>query len=149
MENSSEAQKLFLQGYNCSQSVFAANASALGMDFETALKVSIGLGGGVGRLRQVCGAFSACAMLAGMLKADDSPDQKQKEVVYTFVQKLAEDFKKENGSIICAEILKLKENQTQSPTPDARTAEYYKNRPCLAVVGFADKMAKSFIEQKD
>ena len=149
MEDFSEAQKLFLQGYNCSQSVFAANAPALGIDFETALKVSIGLGGGVGRLRQVCGAFSACSMLAGMLKANDSPDQKQKEVVYAFVQKLAEDFKKENGSIICAEILKLKENQTLSPTPDARTTEYYKSRPCLAVVGFADKMAKSFIAQKD
>ena len=145
MEGFSEAQKLFLQGYNCSQSVFAVNAIKLGMDFETALKVSIGLGGGVGRLRQVCGAFSACAMLAGMLKADDSPDPKQKEVIYTFVQKLAEDFKKENGSIICGEILNLKKEQTFSPTPDARTEEYYKSRPCLAVVGIADKIAKSFL----
>ncbi len=145
MEDFSEAQKLFLQGYNCSQSVFGANAQKLGLDFETSLKVSIGLGGGVGRLREVCGAFSACAMLAGMVKADSSPDPKQKEVVYAFVQKLAEDFKKDNGSIICGEILKLKKGENCAPSPDARNEEYYKTRPCLSVVGNADKLAKSFL----
>ncbi len=145
MEDLTEAQKLFLQGYNCSQSVFASNAPSLGLDFETSLKVSIGLGGGVGRLREVCGAFSACAMLAGMVKANSSPDAEQKEVVYAFVQKLAEDFKRENGSIVCGEILNLQKGENCAPKPDARDAEYYKTRPCLAVVGNADKLAKSFL----
>jgi len=95
MDEFTKAQKLFLEGYNCAQSVFAANADRFGIDKDIALKVSMGLGGGVGRLREVCGAFSACAMLVGLMETSTKADKERKEAVYVFVQKLAEDFKEE------------------------------------------------------
>lgn len=141
MENEfTKAQELFLKGYNCAQSVFASNATRFGMDEETALKVSMGLGGGVGRLREVCGAFSACAMLVGLMESSTAADKKRKEAVYVFVQKLAEEFRAENGSIICRDILKLQENDKLLPKPDERDSHYYATRPCLRVVGIADKI---------
>lgn len=144
MDNSfTKAQRLFLEGYNCAQSVFAANAPRFGIAEPDALKISIGLGGGVGRLRQVCGAFSACAMLAGLAKSSTAPDRQNKEALYAFVQKLAEDFKKRNGSIICAELLQLQKDAPLPPTPDARDARYYATRPCLKIVGCADVIAQS------
>ncbi len=139
-EEFTKAQQLFLKGYNCAQSVFAANAPNLGIDEQTALKVSIGLGGGVGRLREVCGAFSACAMLVGMQESSTDADKHRKEAVYVFVQKLAEDFKAETGSIICRDILKLQDSESTPPKPDDRNAHYYATRPCLRVVGIADKI---------
>lgn len=148
MEKFSKAQELFLKGYNCAQSVFAANAEHFGMDEATALKVSMGLGGGVGRLREVCGAFSACAMLVGMMESSTKADKQRKEAVYTFVQKLAEDFKAQNGSIICRELLKLQEDAKLPPKPDERNEYYYATRPCLRIVGVADKIINDAILTK-
>ena len=138
-----KAQTLFLQGYNCAQSVFAANATRFGIGEADALKISAGLGGGVGRLREVCGAFSACAMLAGLSKNADHADKEKKEALYIFVQHLADDFKKRNGSIICRELLDIAKDSPTPPTPDPRTAQYYASRPCLKIVGEADKIAMS------
>ncbi len=140
MDEFTKAQKLFLEGYNCAQSVFAANADRFGIDKDIALKVSMGLGGGVGRLREVCGAFSACAMLVGLMETSTKADKERKEAVYVFVQKLAEDFKAQNGSIICRDLLKLQEDDKLLPKPDERNSSYYATRPCLRIVGIADKI---------
>ena len=140
MDEFTKAQKLFLEGYNCAQSVFTANADRFGIDKDIALKVSMGLGGGVGRLREVCGAFSACAMLVGLMETSTKADKERKEAVYVFVQKLAEDFKAQNGSIICRDLLKLQEDDKLLPKPDERNSSYYATRPCLRIVGIADKI---------
>lgn len=140
-----KAQALFLRGYNCAQSVFAANAPRFGIAEDDALRISAGLGGGVGRLREVCGAFSACAMLAGLAQNAVRADKEKKEALYAFVQRLADDFKKRNGSIICRELLDIAKGSPTPPAPDARTAQYYASRPCLKIVGEADRIADSII----
>lgn len=141
------AGELFKCGYNCAQSVFAAHAAKFGIDTDTALKLSAPLGGGVGRMREVCGAFSACAMLLGLKKASSEPSAERKKEIYELTQKLAEEFKRENGSIICRDILNLQKDAPTPPTPDTRTAEYYAKRPCLRVVESADALARKFLAQ--
>ena len=141
------ASELFKCGYNCAQAVFAAHADKLGVDTPTALKLSAPLGAGVGRMREVCGAFSACAMLMGMKYASTEPTEERKKEIYERTQKLAEEFKKMNGSIICRDILNLQKDAPTPPTPDKRTAEYYAKRPCLKVVENADALVKSFLKE--
>lgn len=126
---------LFKCGYNCSQSVFAAYADLFGMDEKTALRVSAGLGGGVGRAREVCGTVSAAAMLIGMkYGATDGDDREGKKKCYEVVQEFIAEFKKTNHSIVCRELLGLDTDNNKNPVPDARTAEYYKKRPCVQIV---------------
>ncbi len=122
------AQELFMDGKNCSQAVFAAFAPDLGLDLDTALQVSAGLGGGVGRMREVCGAVSGSAMLVGL-----KYPQLDKAGVYKKVREIAEEFKRTNRSIVCKELLGLKTPE-QSSTPEPRTDEYYKKRPCVQIV---------------
>ncbi len=124
-----KAREYFLEGYNCSQSVFAAFHEDIEMDEETALKASCGLGGGIGRLREVCGAVCGAAMLCGFTESADN-----KAAVYKKVQEIAEEFKKNNDTYICRELLELKKGAPTPHTPDERTAEYYKSRPCLRLV---------------
>ncbi len=144
MNNSArdKARKLFLEGYNCAQSVFAACAEELGIGKETALRLSAPMGAGVGRMREVCGAFSACAMLAGLKFADTSPSPESKKRIYEITQTLAEEFKRRNGSIICRELLKLNAELGNDPTPDLRDAKYYASRPCLKIVELAAEIAE-------
>lgn len=135
-----QAVALFMEGFNCSQSVFAAYADLFGMDKETALRVSASFGGGIGRMREVCGAANGMFMVAGMLTGSVAgKDQTAKKNNYEVVQRLAEEFKKENGgTYICRELLGLnKEGKKVIPgdtTPEARTEEYYKKRPCLRTI---------------
>lgn len=142
---SQKAASLFTEGYNCAQSVFCAFSDELGIDFETALKLSSSFGGGMGRLREVCGAVSAMFMIAGLKYGYTSPDDdKVKAEHYTRIQKLAEEFKKTNNSIICRELLGLdiKEN---SPIPAKRTEQYYKDRPCEQLVKEAAYIISNYI----
>jgi C_GCAxxG_C_C family probable redox protein len=139
------AAELFVRGYNCAQAVFASHAQALGMDFETALKISAPMGGGVGRLREVCGAFSACAILDGLKNCSTSSSPAEKEAAYARVQELAEEFRKENGSIICRELLQLQKDAALSPSPAARDAQYYATRPCLKIVECASKIIEAHL----
>ena len=141
MESRTEqAVALFKEGFNCSQSVFAAYADLFGMDKETALRVSASFGGGIGRMREVCGAANGMFMVAGMLTGStEGKDQTAKKNNYEVVQRLAAEFKKENGgTYICRELLGLeKEGKKVVPgdtTPEARTEEYYKKRPCLKTI---------------
>ena len=147
MESRKEkAMELFAQGYNCSQSVVLAYADVLGLDWEQAAKLSASFGGGLGRLRHVCGSVSGMAMVAGMLTATSDPtDKEQKKENYEVVQQLAKEFEKRNGSIICRELLGLDDDQKNAvgadyqtgATPEPRTKEYYKKRPCKELVGEA------------
>lgn len=135
-----KAEALFKQGYNCSQAVLLTFSDQLGLDKETALKLSSSFGGGMGRLREVCGAVSSMFMVAGLKKGYTDPsDQIAKKEHYALIQRLAEEFKKENGSIVCRELLGLA-NGPDSPNASPRTEEYYKKRPCGELCGIAAEL---------
>ena len=143
MDHSIKAAELFLGGCNCAQAVLLAFSDITGMDRKTAAMISAPFGGGMGRLREVCGAVSGMFMVLGILYGYEDPkaDATKKEL-YTQVQALAEDFKKDAGSIICREILK---NPPSDPNPSPRTAEYYAMRPCERMVFNAASLLDDFI----
>ena len=129
------AVSLFKEGYNCSQAVVAAYADMYGFTREQALKMAASFGGGIGRMRKTCGAACGLCMLAGLeTGCTDGKDREGKEANYKVVQALAEEFKKRNGSITCAELLGLEKSAPTPTTPEARTTEYYKKRPCVKMV---------------
>ena len=131
------AKELFHQGVNCSQSVFAACADMYGMDEQTVLRVAASFGGGIGRMRQTCGAACGMFLLAGLENGSAIPgDAEGKKKNYALVQDLAAKFKDENGSLICAELLGIAP-RPQEPTPEARTEAYYQKRPCADMVASA------------
>ena len=134
---SEKAVNNFKTGYSCAQSVFLAFAEKCGLDDNTALKLSSSFGGGMGRLREVCGAVTSMFAIAGLLKGYASPDDDiAKTKHYELIQKLAEKFKQKYPSIICRELLELPEG-ADSPVPSKRTEEYYQTRPCEAFVRYA------------
>lgn len=129
-----QAKAYFTDGYNCAQSVHMAYADLFGIDAKQAAIIAAPLGGGMGRLREVCGACSASFLVAGLAIPCDNPsDTNAKRDCYAMVQRLAERFREANGSIICRELLGLCKKK-ESPTPSPRTDEYYKKRPCAELV---------------
>jgi C_GCAxxG_C_C family probable redox protein len=146
-KHSGLARELFKNGYNCSQSVFAAFCDETGMDMDTALKISSSFGGGMGRLREVCGAVSAMFMVAGIKYgyADPQNDAAKAEH-YQLIQMLASRFKEHNDSIICRELLGLQ--GADSPVPQERTDEYYQTRPCEQLVGNAAEILDELISNR-
>ncbi len=145
-EKSKKAGELFRRGYNCSQSVLGAWCEDLGLDFKTAMKLSQTFGGGMGRMREVCGACTGAFMVLGLKYGTFDPtNMKTKTEVYTIVQKFAQRFKEENGfdSIICRELLGL--DGASKPKPAARTGEYYKKRPCVELVELSAGLLEEFI----
>lgn len=132
------AQELFHQGFNCSQSVFAACADLYGItDEKLALRLAASFGGGIGRMRQTCGAACGMFLLAGLHNGSSQPgDHNGKAKNYAFVQALADRFKQQQGSLLCADLLGIA-SKTQSPTPEARTDAYYQKRPCADIVADA------------
>lgn len=144
-----KATALFKEGYNCSQSVVAAFADMYGFSPEQALRMSASFGGGIGRMRQTCGAACGLFMLAGLeTGCIDGKDREGKEANYKVVQALAEEFKKRNGSLICAELLGLSKAAPTPATPEARTAEYYKKRPCVKMVEEAARIWCEYLANK-
>ncbi len=142
----------FMQGYGCCQSVVAAYADLYGLDEKLALKIAAGFGGGVGRMRMMCGAVSGIVMLVGLEEGQtEGSDREGKSHCYKIVQQLLEESKKQNGSIICAEILGLNghEKATCSYIASERTAEYYKNRPCAAKVESAARIFAEYLSKKE
>lgn len=135
------ARELFHQGFNCSQSVFAACADLYGIDDEAlALRLAASFGGGIGRMRQTCGAACGMFLLAGLETGSATAgDHDGKAANYAFVQDLAARFKQQQGSLICAELLGLAP-QPQSPTPEPRTEAYYHKRPCADIVADAVRL---------
>ena len=145
-ERIEKAVALFKEGYNCSQAVVTAFADIYGFTNEQALKMSASFGGGIGRMRQTCGAACGLFMLAGLeTGCTDGKDREGKEANYKVVQELAEEFRKRNGSLICAELLGLAKTAPTPTTPEARTAEYYKKRPCVKMVEEAARIWSEFL----
>ena len=141
----------FMAGYVCCQSVVAAFADLYGLDDVLAKKIAAGFGGGVGRLRMMCGAVSGIVMLVGLdCGQTEGSDREGKSACYKVVQELLAKSKEENGSLICAEILGLKgyEKAKDSYVASARTAEYYKSRPCAAKVESAARIFAGYLKQK-
>lgn len=143
MDYAQKAKDLFLSGCNCSQAVFAAFADVVGLTETAAKKVSVGLGGGVGRMREVCGAVSGGAMVLGFVFGGENGENKAE--AYKQVQKFAESFKAYNYSVICRDLLGLNKNTRETFKPDERTKEYYKARPCAELVYDAARIVQEMI----
>ncbi len=140
-ERVSRAVDLFKSGYNCSQSVVAAFADIYGFSQKQALLMSASFGGGIGRMRSVCGAACGMFLLAGFETGSVLPEDREgKAANYAFVQHLAERFRQANGALECAELLGLRKGDATPPTPEARTAQYYAKRPCAQVVETAARI---------
>ncbi len=145
MTRKEKAMEYFGEGYNCSQSVVLAFSDMLPYDKSTLLKLSSSFGGGMGRLRQVCGAVTGMFIVTGFLYGYDEPGKvDEKAELYEKIQALAKQFEAEAGSIICGELLGTG-NAKQSPVPEKRTPAYYAKRPCKEMVGIAAEMLENFI----
>jgi C_GCAxxG_C_C family probable redox protein len=145
MNHPEYAAELFLKGYNCAQAVLIAFGDLTGLDEKTSARFVSGFGGGFGRLREVCGAVSGMAAVAGILYGYDSPtDDEAKMKHYELVQQLAGKFRESAGSIICREIL---ENPPSDPAPSPRTAQYYAERPCARLVHLAASILDAYIAE--
>lgn len=138
----------FMAGYGCCQAVVAAFADLYGVDDTLAKRLAAGFGGGVGRMRMMCGAVSGIVILVGLdCGQTEGSDREGKSACYKVVQELLNRSKKENGSLICAELLGLKgyEKANTSYIASPRTAEYYKTRPCAAKVESAAKIFAKYL----
>lgn len=138
----------FMQGYGCCQSVVAAFADLYNLDDTMAKRIAAGFGGGVGRMRMMCGAVSGIVIFAGLDRGQiDGADRKGKSMCYKVVQELLDEFKVQNGSVVCAELLGLKghEKAQSSYVASPRTAEYYKTRPCAAKVESAARIFAEYL----
>ena len=135
-----KARDLFTGGYNCAQAVFLAYHDLFKLDTRLAATIAAPLGGGMGRLREVCGAVSAMSLLAGFIEPSIDPfDKETKTRNYALVQAFAEKFRKENGAIVCRELLGLG-REKESPEPSDRTQEYYRKRPCVEYIAVAARI---------
>lgn len=147
-ERIEKAVALFKEGYNCSQSVVAAFADIYGFTEEQALKMSASFGGGIGRMRETCGAACGMFLLAGLEKgATIGSDREGKAANYALVQQLAKAFKEETGSLRCADLLGLSKTEPVVSTPEARTAQYYAKRPCSKMVETAASIWADYLEK--
>lgn len=143
-----KAAQLFSEGYNCSQSVFMAYADLVGLDETTAKQVSLGLGGGMGRMREVCGAVSAMVLLSGFVSGmEDGADAEGKKKNYQLVQELMKQFQEKNGSYICKQLLGLEKKD--GTVPEARTEAYYQKRPCKELVCDAARILEERVFNKE
>ena len=141
------AMENFKKGYNCSQAIVLAFADILPMEKTTLSKLASSFGGGMGRLREVCGSVSGMFMVVGLLYGYDGPETGQvKADHYARIQELAHKFEEEHGSIICREMLGLNVKH-DTPTPEARTDEYYKKRPCAEIIGDAAELLEEYLKK--
>lgn len=147
MSKADNAKELFESGCNCCQAVFCAFLENTNLTKEEALRLSAGFGGGFGRLREVCGAVSGMTMVISNKFASTDPNDHQKKVeLYALIQKAAGEFKEENGSIVCRELLGLPDGKS-NPVPEERTKEYYKKRPCAELVHCAAAIAEKYLKE--
>ena len=145
MDHGMKAAELFLGGYNCAQAVVVAFSDLTGLEDSFSAKMASSFGGGMGRMREVCGAVSGMLMVLGLLYGYDTPgDDVSKKQQYTVVQQLSGKFREEVGSIVCREILK---NPPSDPNPSPRTAEYYAKRPCARMVYTAARILDEYIQE--
>lgn len=150
MTKGETAKQYFLQGYNCSQSVLLSFCDELGIDKQTALMLASPFGGGMGRLREVCGTLSGAFMVLGLKRGYSEPkDTHGKARLYKEEQELAAKFKEDNSSIICRELLKLRIQGKDTPTPSERTDDYYKARPCPELCRYTADLLDEFLKSKE
>ena len=146
MDHGKTAEELFRKGYNCSQSVLMAFGDITGFDDDTAARLASSFGGGIGRMREVCGAVSGAAMVLGLVKGYSDPDDLEaKKAHYALVRTFADRFKELNGSVICRELLSGVQTSTGGD-PEARTTEYYKKRPCPELVRQAAEILDELLQ---
>ncbi|MCR5279857.1 MAG: C-GCAxxG-C-C family protein [Lachnospiraceae bacterium] len=137
----------FMEGYNCSQSLVLAFADMIPVDKATLSKMASSFGGGMGRLREVCGSVSGMFTVVGLLYGYDGPETGQvKADHYARIQELAHRFEETHGSIVCRELLGLSVHH-DVPVPEARTSEYYKKRPCPEIIGDAAEILEEYIKE--
>lgn len=145
MTRKEKAMQSFLDGYNCSQCMVLAFEDLLTIDTQTALKIASPFGGGMGRLREVCGSVSGMFMVLAYLHGYDQPDDYEgKKTLYEHVQELALRYEEANGSIICRDLLGLNVKR-QEAAPEKRTEEYYENRPCAQKIGSAAEILENYL----
>lgn len=143
------AKDLFMKGYNCAQAVAGAYAEEMGMDFDAVVKAVSSFGGGMGRMREVCGAVSGMFFVAGALYGYSDPkDITAKKEHYERIQYLAAQYKKETGSILCRELLGM-EGKDAKAKPSERTEEYYKKRPCPDMVALAADIMEAYMQSME
>lgn len=149
MSKAEEAKKLFEGGCNCCQAVYCAFLENTNLTKDEAMRLSAGFGGGFGRLREVCGAVSGMTMVLSQKFASADPNNKEeKAALYALIQKAAGEFREENGSIVCRELLGLEE-KSSVPVPEERTKEYYKKRPCSELVYCAAAIAEKYLKGEE
>lgn len=145
MTRKEQAMQNFLDGYNCTQSIILAFEDVITIDIQTALKIASPYGGGMGRLREVCGSVSGMFMVLGYVQGYDDPkDFEGKKKLYEHVQELARRFEEKNGSIVCRELLGLSVKREEA-VPSQRTEEYYKKRPCKEIIGCAAEILEAYL----
>lgn len=160
-----KAENLFHSGYTCSQAVIGTFCDELGVDFDATLRLAQPFGGGMGRLREVCGTVSGMLMAAGIAQGSSDPqDKAAKTAMYETVQELAAAFRTQNGSIVCRELLglvpmgqsedaltsgKAVQHVIQQPESEARTDEYYKKRPCERLAGDAAEIFQKWLDKRN
>ena len=148
MDHAKRARELFLEGYNCAQAVTCAFDDLTGLDRETAARLSSSFGGGMGRLREVCGTVSGALLVLGMLCGYSDPkDPAAKIEHYHLVQEFARRFREINGTIICRELLAGVKTKPGNE-PEERTAEYYATRPCLRHAGEAAAIVEEMLKER-
>ena len=144
MTRAEHAAQLFYEGYNCAQAITVAFADVTGLDESFSAKMASSFGGGMGRMREVCGAVSGMLMAYGQLYGYEEPNPTAQAEVYGTTQNLAAQFKEVAGSIICRQLL---ENPPSDPVPSPRTEEYYAQRPCVRMVYTAARILEEYIAE--
>lgn len=148
MNHVQKAEQLFTQGYNCAQAIACAFCDITGLSEALSARLASSFGGGLGRMREVCGAVSGAAMVLGVVYGCSDPeDREAKKAHYALVQDFARRFKEQNGSIICRELL-AGVTVTSGSEPEARTDHYYKKRPCRELVGKAAEILDQMLFEK-
>ena len=149
MSKAEQARQNFLSGYNCAQSVLCAFEKECGLDHETALKLASGFGGGMARMREVCGTVSGMFMAADLIFGpSDLSDKAAKDAHYARLQKLAAEFRKETGSIICRVMLGLDKTGPDVPVSEPRTEGYYRKRPCADLCALAAGILENYLKHE-
>lgn len=149
LSHGEKARSLFLEGYNCTQAVVGAFCDDMGLEPEQAMRMASAFGGGMGRLREVCGTFSGILIVLGYFYGYDQPgDYEGKKELYARVQDLATEFREEQGSIICRELLGIA-GQDHTPVPEKRTPEYYKRRPCPELAAYAADLLERYMQKQE
>lgn len=149
MTRKEQAMEYFKSGYNCAQSLTLTFSDMTDMPADQIAKLASSFGGGMGRLREVCGAVTGMFIITGLVCGYSTPETGEvKAEHYAKIQELAARFNKIRESYLCRDLLGLVENQKDAPTPEARTEQYYKERPCCAIVGEAAEILEQFLKEQ-